>query len=125
MNIQNHGGLLIDADTNSALGYLMEFPGHGVYSPSGKVEVPPVDVDIHNRTLSAAEIKGLDACQVGQYGSFYYTEGKVKTWVGELVSADVSVQGQTITFKRLGRTYRGRLAKDSSFFNFRRVSGEP
>lgn len=41
------------------MGYLFNFEGHGVFSPDGKVNISPKEVDAHNKALAEAEIKGL------------------------------------------------------------------
>lgn len=123
--LKNKGSLITYGEPETCLGYLFHFEGKGVYDPSlGRVPVTPPEADIHNACLSRAEIEGLDKnCQVGMRGAFYvYREKRmVKTFAGELVSANVQINGASLTFKRSGKTYRGRLGKDD-FFRFRRVS---
>lgn len=121
MTIENDNGLLINKDTNSVIGYLFDFTGRGVYSPDGKMEITPEQAQIHNKLLARAEIAGLDACAVGERGTFYLRCSEVVTWTGELVSKQVSVKGKQITFARNGRRFRGRLQRDADCFNFRRV----
>ena len=105
------------------VGYLFNFQGHGIFAPDGKVEVTQEEMDIHNKFLAQGEIKGLDEqCQVGQGGTFYYIGGKIQTFTGEIVSSNVRVNGKTITFRRNGKSFRGRLQKDADCFNFRRVA---
>lgn len=109
-----------------AYGYLFSFSGHGVFSPDGKTEFTAEQAEAHNRALSEAELLSLDQnCQVGQGGTFYYTNGSVRTWTGTIVSETIlrsGRNGRSITFKRNGKTYRGILRKDADCFNFRRVS---
>lgn len=74
--IRNDNGLLIDARSNTVLGYLFNFSGHGVFSPDGKVQITPHEANIHNKCLSRAEVLGLDnACRVGQRGTLYLVMG--------------------------------------------------
>lgn len=121
LSLTNDNGLWIDPKSNTVLGYLFNFQGR-VYSPDGKVELTPEQADVHNKLLSRGEILGLDNnCQIGQRGTFYYRSGSVNTWVGELVSDRVTVNGQVITFRRNGKVFRGRLQKDADCFNFRRI----
>lgn len=85
------------------------------------------EADTHNRLLDDALLQGLDAnCQIGQHGSFYVGkhEGRtaIKTFLGTLVSADVSVNGQSLTFRRKGKVFRGRMSRQHDLFNFRRVA---
>jgi len=124
MKLKNHDGLWIDEDTNSCVGYLFNFKGHGVFSPDGKVDITPEQADVHNKLLSEAEIKGLDEnCQVGQSGTLYYIQGQgVQTFVGTLVSNQTTINGNSITFTRNGKRFRGRLQKDANCFNFKRIA---
>jgi hypothetical protein len=125
MNIQSHGGLLVDEGTNSAIGYLYDFQGKGVFSPSGKLEVTKEAADTHNACLAQAEIAGLDKAEVGQCGTLYWSNTKgVTTWTGVKVADYTLNERQTVlTFKRPnGHTFRGRLQKDADCFNFKRIA---
>jgi hypothetical protein len=107
------------------LGYLFNFQGHGTFSPDGKVDIKPEEVDAHNRELSKAEINELDQnCQVGQHGTLYFVNGKVQTFIGtEVASKDfIWKNGASIKFVRNGKKYLGRLQKNAVCFNFRRIS---
>jgi len=108
-------------DTSSTLEVMISSP-----PMAGWRSLTKEQVEEHNRLLSEAELLGLDQnCQVGQHGTFYLRKEPVLsviTWMGVLVSDRVVVHGQTITFKRDGKAYRGRLRKDADCFNFRRVS---
>lgn len=110
------------------LGYLMEFPGHGVYDAElGRVEIDSASAIVHNALLDRAILEGLDkSCQIGQAGTFYFIEKnggfQVTTFLATVVSRDVSVKGKVITFHRGGKTYRGHLCEDAEAFNFRRVA---
>lgn len=121
MNITNDHGVLM-TDDGHCLGYLFEFPGRGIYSPEGKVDVTKAEADAHNRLLDEMLVKGLDEnCQVGQYGTFYLKGDKVITWMGMFVAPAIR-HGNSVTFTRNGKTYRGRLQKDADCFNFRRTA---
>ena len=128
LSIENRGSLMTVANTNTCLGYLMEFGERGIFEPTyGKVEVTPEEAKKHNECLSSAEIKGLDDnCQVGQMGIFYFDRAKkqVHTFLGTLVSDKVQLTagGKGITFLRNGRQYRGLLRKDDDSFTFKRIS---
>ena len=126
--MENIGSLITIKGTDACLGDLMHFEGHGTYDPNhGLVPVSKEEADTHNKLLDEARLNGLDRnCKVGQ-GSFFYFTGKapdrkVTTFVGTVVSTDVRVKGQSITFVRKGKTFRGRLCKDADSFNFRRVA---
>lgn len=122
----HHLGSLItytDAGRECCLGDLIALQG-GVFDPYfGRVDVTPEEAEAHNRLLDEARLKGLDEkCEVGQSGYFYFTNGCVKTFLGTLVTTQVTVKGSVITFWRKGKTFRGRLRRDSEDFNFRRVA---
>ena len=127
---ENVGSLIVyqDEGGDRCLGYLMEFPGHGVYEPHfGRIEVTPENADIHNRLLDAALLEGLDEnCQIGMCGSFYIgrQDGRlvIKTWCGTLVSDNCTRNGNSVTFIRAGKSYRGRTSLEHDLFNFRRVA---
>jgi hypothetical protein len=124
--IENHSGLFVEVDDSGepscCLGYLMDFPEHGVFSPDGKhPEITPEQADKHNSLLSAGEISGLKQCQVGQSGTFYYIGGQVKTFIGTVVAEHPIVRGRSITFVVDGKTFRGRLSSSGDAFNFRRI----
>jgi hypothetical protein len=122
MSIQIKEGLIHDGE--NVVGYIFNFAGHGDFYPNGKLGIgfTPEQVATHNATLSAAEVKGLDEnCEVGQYGTLYWSPTKgVHTWIG-LYVADYTLKGRTITFERKGKMFRGRIQKDADCFNFRRV----
>lgn len=127
----NHLGSLItvtQADgSECCLGYLIDFKGHGVFSPNGKVEISKEHMEAHNKALEEAELKGLDEnCQIGQHGTFYYINGTVQTFMGTKVNETIRLGGsnkrRTITFTRKGKVFRGVLRQDADCFNFKRIS---
>jgi hypothetical protein len=119
--MKNDHGLLIH-DSGETVGYLMVFSGHGIYAPTGKIDVTPEVAKTHNDLLSQAELLGLDNnCKVGQEGIFYYVDRQIKTWTGTVVSTDVAVDGTSITFKRNGKIFRGQLKNDMDCFTFKRI----
>lgn len=117
-----------DGGANCCLGYLLCFKGHGVYDPHfGRVDVTPESAEIHNRLLDAALLGGLDRnCEIGMGGSFYvgHQDGwlVIKTWCGTLVSDNCTRNGNSVTFRRGGKMYRGRASKGTDLLNFRRVA---
>ncbi len=127
--ILNRGSLLTYQDHGGerCLGYLCEFPEHGIYEPTfGKLDVTPQEAKTHNRLLSQGEIDGLDNhCAVGVGGMFYtrQTESQtvVVTWLGQEVSREVRIKGSVLTFRRNGITFRGRLRREQDAFGFRRI----
>ena len=129
MQLNNLGSLITYDDDGSerCLGHLMEFQGRGVYEPNfGKVDVSPEDAKTHNRLLDEALIAGLDErCEVGYGGTFYLgtIDGRkaVTTFSGNCITTDVTVTGKSITFRRHGKVYRGRVQKEADCFNFRRI----
>jgi len=122
------GSLITQGD--QCLGHLVHFAGHGVFEPNlGRVAIDPQYVDAHNQALDTALLDGLDnRCEIGQGGFFYLLKNDagrpvVKTFTGQLVSADVAVRGKTITFKRQGKTFRGRHNDpENGAFNFQRIA---
>jgi hypothetical protein len=105
------------------LGDLIHFDGRGTYDAHyGKVDVTKEEADVHNKALDEARLTGLDKnCEIKQGGTFYYhPKNGVTTFLGTKV-ANAYVSGNTITFIRAGKTYRGKLQKEADCFNFRRV----
>ena len=127
--ILHRGNLLTykDSGTERCLGYLLHFPGHGVFEPTfGKLDVSAEEAITHNQLLSQAEIDGLDQnCGVGLGGRFYTkkAEGRaiVATWLGQEVSREVQVRGHALTFTRKGMIFRGRLRREDDCFFFKRI----
>ena len=128
--ILHRGSLMTYPDNRRelCLGYLFEFPRHGIFEPTfGKTEVSSEEATAHNRLLSQAQTQGLDNnCAVGMGGSFYAKKENgrtiVVTWLGEAISRDVRVQGNVITFQRKGMTFRGRLRHNEDCFHFKRIA---
>ena len=146
--IENNNGLLTQA--GRAMGYICGFTGHGFFAPgNGKVEILKDDADRHNELLAQGELKGLDDnCQIGQWGTFYFageyqkdsknhtisvSSPKFTTWAGVVVSTNISLRGTwpkwyerrsgpSMTFRRNGKVYRGRLMKNADCFNFKRIA---
>lgn len=119
--ITNHDGLLVGGD-GKLVGYLFKFDGKQ-FSPRGDKTVGISDevARRHNEMLAEGEILGLEASEIGQGGTFYWTCGRVQTWMGSVVSENVKLNGRSLTFWRKGKMFRGRLQKDGDMFNFRRV----
>ena len=127
--ILHRGSLLTYRDNGHerCLGYLFEFPGHGIFEPTfGKLEVTSEEAKTHNRWLSQGEIEGLDHhCAMGMGGTFYTRKAEsqtiVITWLGQEVSRVVRIRGSVLTFQRKGMTFRGRLRQQQDAFGFRRI----
>jgi len=124
IQLENFGSLITVKGTDTCLGDLMNFPGHGVFDPNhGRVDVPPQHAGAHNQALDNARLKGMDEnCQVGQTGYAYWSGNCVKSFLGTVISYAVKRVGQTVTFHRGLKVFRGRLPKDGEAFNFRRVA---
>ena len=125
-----HSGSLMtyrDKGKERCLGYLMEFPEHGIFEPTfGRLQVSSEEAKTHNQLLSRAETEGLDNnCAIGMGGMFYAKKQNgqtvVATWLGEEISRDVQVRGSLITFRRKGMTFRGRLRDNEDCFYFKRI----
>jgi hypothetical protein len=127
LTLVNDHGLWTVEGGNECLGSLLAHEGRVYDAVHGLVDVPPDTVDAHNKLLDQMLVEGLDKnCEVGQ-GSFFYLTGepgkpKVTTFEGTVVTEDVTVRNGTITFRRKGKVYRGRMRKDADVFNFRRVA---
>lgn len=130
LELHNLGSLIIylDGETGQehCLGYLMPFTGHGVYDAEhGKVEVPPEQAEIHNKLLSAAQIQGLDRCDVGQCGDFYFNADtkRVTTFVGELVTDAASFTKNSVyEFDRKSRRFRFKRRKADDCVTVKRIA---
>lgn len=44
---------------NAQIGYVFEFNGHGAFSPDGKVEMTPEQIEQHNSQLALAELEAM------------------------------------------------------------------
>lgn len=128
---QNIDGLLMRAE-DEPFGHMVTFDGR-VFTPDGEEEgVSPDLVDAHNKALDTAYIAGLDKnCSVGEGGSFYLAgeppRRAVITFSGMLVSTDVNVHRNVVTFRRNGKVFRGPIVPEalkgtgSVAFNSRRI----
>ena len=120
--IRNDHGMLFYDDANpELLPHLLVFED-GVFEPTGKVDVDPSLVDIHNNLFDQALIAGLKTCEKGQCGIFYYTGDQVRTFTGKVVAEKPTVNGSVITFLYDKKTFRGQLRKDADCFEFKRVA---
>jgi hypothetical protein len=126
-NLKNLGSLITVTGKDGhehCLGYLIDFKGHGIFSPDGKVEITKEQMDAHNKALADAEIAGLVECKVGQYGTLYLINGKVQNFLGTVIADKVkfSPSLKQITFFFAGKTFRGWRQKDADCFNFKRIA---
>lgn len=126
-DLRNLGSLITYTGVDGAeacVGDLAFFEGRGAYDPTlGRLPLTRDEAEAHNAALNRALLEGLDQnCAVGQGGYAYLGDGRVTTFVGTEVSSDVTVRGASVTFRRKGKTYRGRLRKDGTCFNYRRVA---
>ena len=124
VRFDNLGSLITIYGTDQLLGHLLDCKEHGVYEPTyGRVPIDPQYVDAHNAALDKAMVEGLDGCQIKQGGSFYLNamSQAVKTFTGILVSDDVNISSNVVTFRRNGKTFRGRYKREGELFNFRRI----
>ncbi len=115
--LNNLGSLITYKDRptdekETALGYLLVMKDRGsVFDANfGQVPVSPEHAETHNKLLSAAQIDGLDKCQVGECGVFYLSPDceKLNTFIGEEVSTEVIfARGKRVSepFRRLGKTF--------------------
>ena len=122
--LEHFGSLITIKGTDTCLGDLWHAEGHGTFDPNhGKVPVTKDESKSHNQALSKARLDGMDQnCEIGQ-GSFAYRHGnQVNDFIGAVISNDVTVHGNTLTFRRKGKMYRGRLSTKYDAFNFKRVA---
>ncbi len=129
--LEHFGSLITIKGTDTCLGDLWHAEGHGTFDPNyGKVPVTNEESEAHNQALSKARLDGMDQnCEIGQ-GSFAYRHGgvpptggsQVNDFIGAVISDNVTVHGNTLTFRRKGKTYRGRLSTKCDAFNFKRVA---
>lgn len=126
-SLDREGGFLTyqkDGVTH-CLGYLFARDDGRVYDAEYGLlaDVDKAAADVHNRLYDRALMEGLDHCQVGQSGVFYFNDDakQVKTWLGTVVAA-AAVRGRVITFVRGGRLFRGRRNSDDESVVFTRVS---
>ena len=68
----------------------------------------------------------MDAnCRIGMGGTFYMgasgSKPAVRTFIGAVVTEDVAVKGQNVTFHRKGMTFKGHKRNDDLLF-FERVA---
>ena len=117
-------GSLITVTRPACLGFLIDFQDRGVYDAElGRVDVTPEEAKTHNALLSKAQIDGLDQnCEVGMGGTFYFIDGKIQTWTGELVSRYVQRDGNTVIFDRNGKRFQGELDPEADCFSFERIA---
>ena len=107
--------------TNQCLGSLMYFQGHGTFDPEhGAVPVTKKEADIHNRALDQAMIEGLDKCQVGQCGMFYYDGRVVHTFTNLTVNVDQ--WNSDNVFTRKGKRFRIYRRKDCDLVTVKRTA---
>jgi hypothetical protein len=122
---ENHDGLLVQPGTTQCLGNLFVVQ-EGVFDPElGRIDTTHEEAERHNGILDQALIEGLDTCEIGDEGAFYL-EGKpgnfrVTTWLGNVVSDDVTLTRQMVTFRRNGKVFQGKLIEDGNLFLFKRI----
>ena len=133
-DLENIGSLITIKGTNTCLGDLMHFDGHGTYDPDhGLVPVSKEEADTHNKLLDEARLKGLDEnCEVGQGSFFYFTrkapDRKVTTFVGTVVSTDVASRGSPSPSSARARPFGDgcpRTSTPSTSGGWRSRSGKP
>ena len=123
MNKFNFDGGMItfvdDEGRDCCLGYLMNFPGHGVFDATcGQVDVTPEQAEEHNKVYDRAIMDGLDNCPVGRGGYFYFSPAPggafvIKTFMGTLVGT-ATRKGKTkkiLTMSRGDMVFEGRLPR--------------
>lgn len=125
--LDNIGSLITLRGTTQCIGYLMDFGvEHGIHDAEyGRMPLTPAEGEQHNNALDRALLEGLDKnCAVGQGSTAYWNPvtRQVHTFIGTEISRDCTYTKTTVTFKRNGMVFKGRLQKDAECFNYRRVS---
>lgn len=145
LELEHLGSLITIKDTDSCLGYLIDFKEDGIWCPNygevGRFGVTKEYADAHNKALDEAMIKGLDEnCQIGQGSSLYLTKNKatgawqITTFLGTVVSESVTLH-QTKTyhsrlqayqkkvwFQRRGKQYKGVNNGSDDLVHFKRTA---
>jgi hypothetical protein len=122
LELENKNGLFVYGESR-CLGYLIDFPGHGVYDAEhGRVDVPREDMDRHNEILDKMMIKGLDEnCEIGQGHNFYVIGDKVKTFLG-VELGDARIRGSACSFTRKGKTFFAEISEEHEVAYFERIA---
>jgi hypothetical protein len=109
-------------DQETCLGYLWiakEKDGQlkGIFDANlGAIDITVAQAEEHNRLFDEAVVKGLNTCEVGQCGLFYYGDDggrcTIKTWMGTLIADRVErTRGpggrRIFTFTRDGKKFQG------------------
>jgi len=109
----DHGLFVMDLPdgTVQAVGYIIDFPGHGAFDPNGKlVSLRQEEIATHNRLLAEAE---MEALKKNGRGILYLTCVKtdcdqhydVHDWMGNIVYRNASISKSFHNFcGRNGRT---------------------
>jgi hypothetical protein len=128
--LENKGSLITYNKNGEkyCLGSLMCFPEHGVFDPThGKVDVTKEEAEAHNKLLDQALIDGLWKAEVGQWGTFYYKQGKgITTFTGVVVASGFNMDrysetSKTVTFEKGSKKFRGYLRKDQDLIKVKRI----
>lgn len=68
------------------IGYVIEFKGHGAFSPDGKVNMTPEQIEAHNASLMAQELEAMK--QTGKAILYLFTDATGKVSIGQWASKD-------------------------------------
>lgn len=120
-NLANIGSMITIKDSNTCLGYLMFFDGHGTYDATyGQVPVTKEEADIHNKLLDKAMLDGMNLAKVGQSMPIpvYFNEKdkRITTFIGTVIQGNITKTSGQVTLERRNgnnlQVWKGRLHKD-------------
>lgn len=124
-DLEHIGSLItLKSEPDACLGYLMPFKDHGVFDAEyGKLPITEAECSLHNAALDKAMLEGLQKCPVGKGGNFYYSKGRVTTFVGTVICEKPVIKGRGISLTWRGMQFSGRLPSgDTQMFFLERVA---
>ena len=127
-DLENLGSMVTVKESNTCLGYLMDFREHGIFDASyGKVPLTKEEKDTHNQLLDKAILEGMDTAKAGQFMPippyFNVKERKLTTFIGTVLQGNVTVtSGQVTLEKRISsglQIWKGKLHKNDDCVNLK------
>lgn len=116
------------------IGYVMDFKGHGAFSPDGKVEMTPEQIEAHNNALMVAELEAMKQTERAVLYLFRDVPGKIS--IGQWASKDFQrtpvssirhsrnnwgVQRTDVWFKANGQNWWGVNLGDNDIVRCKRI----
>ena len=110
-------------------GYVLWHEGQCYSADGQRSKATQEEVDKHNKEFDQANIKGLDACDVGVGGIFYRKGDSVTTWLGTKVGVITRENAQNVYMShvqtgeaKLTMFFRARKLKRSDGWFYMRVA---